>query len=590
MAIKDDILTKKQAAEDYLRTKRSQWDTYEKLFHNSLADKVSQGQKSQVFDPKISTLITERSFRVMAQLPTGRVKAISKNDNGSSKLMNLLLEKYVFPNANSQYDFLTKLRLMDLYSNIYGNFFGLVDWNVNGNNGYVGPDMWLLNIRDVFPQVGAVSLNDSDYVIVRTWRPLSFFESLRGKKGYKNIDKIITKLEKKTGSKDARDSESTSKREEEEYPQGSSAKGSGYFEVLSHYEKDRWIDFSTEAELEFRDQDNPHDDDTLPVFCKYSLPLLDDFMGMGDMERGESMQQVINSVWNLYLDAVKMSIFPPALINKDNIASMSSIRWGAAAKWLIRGNINNAVSTIPLSPQGIQTFNNTYNVANASLLNLFGTTDTTVTSEVEAGFGKTPKALQMQAARQNSRDVSDRFFMEQFLSGVGKKMVNLLRKKLPSTMAIRLFEEEITQLADEYEEVDEMYNRETGKLNVGKGFGSTTFDYEVVSGSSYAVDQNAQQENLMMFLKMATESPQLLELAKMDGYTVKVGEILKKIIANIGIQDWEKLIEEPEGGKEMQVLEQDKQKFMQALSQIQGINQVPTQPGQMEQQGGGIIG
>jgi hypothetical protein len=48
-----------------------------------------------------------------------------------------------------------------MYSNIYGNMFSLIDWDVKPN-GYVGPDVWMLNIRDVFPQVGAVSLEDSD--------------------------------------------------------------------------------------------------------------------------------------------------------------------------------------------------------------------------------------------------------------------------------------------------------------------------------------------------------------------------------------------------------------------------------------------
>jgi len=284
MKIRDEILTRKHQAVDYLSSKRRLWDEYEKLFHNQLNDSISSGTKSQIFDPKLSTLTLERGYRVMAQLPTGKVKSISKNDIGASKLMNLILDKYVFPNANAQFDFLTKLRMIDIYSNIYGNFFALVDWNVNGN-GYVGPDIWLLNIRDVFPQVGAVSLEDSDYVIVRTWKPLSYFESLAKSKDFKNIPKIIEKLKAVSGSKDARNkSTDVSSREANQYPEATAAPQKGYFEVLSQFEKDRWVDFCVDADLEFRDIPNPHENDELPIVCKYSIPLLDDFMGMGDFE------------------------------------------------------------------------------------------------------------------------------------------------------------------------------------------------------------------------------------------------------------------------------------------------------------------
>jgi hypothetical protein len=125
-------------------------------------------------------------------MATGKVRAISKNDEGASQLMNLTLDKYVIPNANAQFDQLTKYRMVDRYSNIYGNYFVMVDWDVRGN-GYEGPDMWLIPIRDVFPQVGAISLDDSDYIIVRSWRPMSFFEGLKKQDGYKNVPQILEK-------------------------------------------------------------------------------------------------------------------------------------------------------------------------------------------------------------------------------------------------------------------------------------------------------------------------------------------------------------------------------------------------------------
>lgn len=584
--ITDKIKTRKAAAEDYLQTKRLTWDSAEQLFHNQLNDQSSEEQKSKAFDPKLSTLAIERSYRVMAQLQTGKVKGISKNDIGDATLKNLLLEKYVIPNANAQFDFLTKMRMMDMYSNIYGNMFSLIDWDVKPN-GYIGPDVWILNIRDVFPQVGAVSLEDSDYIIVRTWRPLSYFESKRKDKDFKNIPSIIEKLSGKTGSKQSRSKSSdTSKREDDQYPQSDPAKNTGQFEVWTMYERDRWVDYCVDADMEFRDRKNPQEDGDFPVKCKYSIPLLDDFMGMSDFERGGPMQKVINSVWNLYLDAVRMSIFPPVLLNKDNIAVMSSIKYTAAAKWLVRNNIGNSAQTMNLSPQGIQTFNNVYQVATASILNMFGTTDTNVTASTDPGFGKTPEALSQQAARENTRDNADRFYMEQYVSSVMKKFCNLLSKKQSSAITLRLFKEEIEQIARSYPEVKESYDDKTGKLTIKKGSGSELYDYEIVSGSTYAVDQKQQQQNLAQLLQMfqAAQTPNgnsLVQQLQTDGYKFNFGELFKRIISNSGIQDWDKILTEmtPEEQAE-QVLGADAQQFQQALMQMNGNPaQTPAQPG-----------
>lgn len=596
------IKTRKQASFDDLKDKRVLWDNVEQLFHGQLNDAVSSKTKSQVFDHRLSTLVIERAYRVMSQLPVGKVRGISSNDVGDALLKNLVLEKYVIPNANAQFDLLTKLRMVDMYSNVYGAFFAMVDWDVKPN-GYVGPDMWMLNIRDVFPQVGAVSVEDSDYIIVRTWQPMSFFEGLSKRDGFKNVGKVLDKLADKTGSKDSRPSDDRSKRNEEEYPESAPAKGKGYFEVLSMFERDRWVDYCVDADMEFRDTDNPHDNGELPVVCKYSMPLIDDFMGMGDMERGAPMQMVTNSIWNLYLDGVKMSIYPPVMLNKDNIASMSSIKWGAAEKWLVRNQVDNAARTIQLSPQGIATFNNTYQAANASLLNLFGTSDTTVTKEIDPGAGKTPQALRMQQARENTRDVADRFYMERFLTGVMKKMVNLVSKKQPADITIRMFEDEIAELKRSYPEIEESYDSETGKLQVKKGGKkSGLYDYEIVSGSTFAMDQKSQQENLgsIISLYLKSQTPQGNTLAAdldREGYTLKFGELFKRVVASSGIQDWDKiLVEKTQDEKDEQALNEDAQIFQNVVNQIsqgQNMNSIPPQPNQQAmqpEQAGNVMG
>lgn len=580
MEIKDIIKERFDASERYVATKRESWGVFEDILHNKASDVISGRTKSNSPDPKLSTLILEREARVMAQLATGKVIPISKNDMGAAKLMNLTLDKYVLPNANAQFDFLTKCRMVNRYSNVYGNYFVMVDWDVK-KNGYQGPDMWLIPIRDVFPQVGAVSLDDSDHIIIRTWRPISFFEGLKKKDGYKNVDKILEVLKDKTGDKSSRDSNSISNREGQQYPQGESTKGTGYFQVLSMYERDRWVDYCSSADLVFRDGKNPHDDGELPLVNKYSIPLVDDFMGFGDTERGAPIQNTLNSVWNLYLDAVKMSIFPPTLINKDNIADPNSLKWSAAAKWLMRNNLSNSAQTLNLTPQGTNTFNNVYQVVTASLLNMFGTSQTNTTASTDPGFGKTPQALEMQASRENAKDSVDRFYMEQFLTKVSKKFVNLMSKQSTGTIQFRMFEEEIDQLSMTYPDVAEMYDKKTGKINIDKKkMGNLLYDYEIVSGSTYAVDQKQQQQNLtgLMNLVLNPQTFQLVEQSlQKEGKTLKIGEMFTRIISNSGIQDWDKIVVDIKNDPQA-ILDQQTQKFQQLLQQVGGVTGVPAQP------------
>ena len=298
------------------------------------------------------------------------------------------------------------------------------------------------------------------------------------------------------------------------------------------------------------------------------------------------MQNLIDSIWNLYLNAVKISIFPPTLINKDNVADANSIKFSAAAKWLMRNSPGSpgtsGAQTLNLSPQGTNTFNNVYQVATASLLNMFGTTQTSTSQQTDPGFGKTPQALQMQNARENAKDNVDRFYMEQFVTKVNKKYINLIRKKSSGKIQFRMFEDEIKQISQDHPDLAEIYDEKTGKLTIDKKkMGNLIYDYEIVSGSTYAVDQKQQQQNLIGLFTALTNPAvyQLIqgELQK-EKKILNVGEMITRIFSNSGIQDWDKIIVDRTNDPTLQ-LDAQAQQFQQILQQMGGVNGVPAQPG-----------
>lgn len=579
-------------SDENLRSKRDKWTEAENIFFGVLQDSISNRTRSRVFDHKISTMILESEARVMATTGVGKVKAMSKNDQGAAALMNLMLDKYIIPNANAQFPLLVKHRMMHRNSKIYGNSFALIDWDVK-RNGYVGPDLWLLDIRNVFPQVGAVSLDDSDFIIIRTYRPISFFEGLRGQKGYKNVDKIITQLKKKAGNKESRDDDQKSEREKNEYPDQISSKD-GYHEVDMMFERDRWVYAVPEVEYEIlKDTENPNKDGELPVVNKYGIPLSDDFMALGDTERGKSMQYAINSSWNLALDSAKMSLFPPVLINQDAVIK-STIKRQAGANWLVRGNVGNVAQALQLSPQGVQTHQAIYNLANAAISNEFGTTDTSISSTTDSTFGKTPEALKQQQSRMNARDAWDKFYVDLYMTQVNKKFVNMMSNKQSSAIEIRMFAPEIRKLANQYPDIQEMYDEKAGKLRIKKGkTGSVLYDYEFVSGSSFAADEQKQLENLQAtfaWLSNPQVGPYVEQRLEKEGTTVNFTKILTSIMSK-NTENWDEMIitqekDTPGAEQDQEIINQANEQFMQMVQGIQGgqdMTQIPPQPQNDEQ-------
>jgi hypothetical protein len=109
-----------------------------------------------------------------------------------------------------------------------------------------------------------------------------------------------------------------------------------------------------------------------------------------------------------------------------------------------------------------------------------------------------------------------------------------------------------------------------------------------VSGSTYAVDQQQQQQNLASLLTLFQQSqtPQgnmLIEQLKQDGYQFNFGELLKRIISSSGIQDWDKILTEMTPQEQGQnILDAHNQQFQQALQQMNSNPAAtPTDPSQM---------
>lgn len=524
-----------QALEDV----RSDWEEREKVFFGISADEVGEKMaKSKVYDPILSTIVIERASRVMAQPPTGKVRALDTNDKGKSLLADLILEKYIKPNANAQFKHEIKLRLWDIYSMIYGSMPMLVDYRVDDD--YVGPDCWLIPIRQYYPQPGVYQVQDMDYVFVDSFVSLAWLKKRDGKY-WKNIGELVQKINDTEGKK--KSAYPYRSYPEEKWGQSDYGGQGPFAQVLlrTRYERDKWTTYAPDFGIILREIENPHKNNKLPVVVKETLPLLDRVVGLGEIERGQPLQYTANSLLRLYLDGVKFSIFPPTIFNPQGIVA-SSIRFQPGARWL--ETLPNSIRPFPVSPQGIQTFNNTYPFIKGALLSQAGTTETTISSSIEPALGRTPEALKQTAMRESARDNWDRKMMEGAVEELYDRFVDLIAKRQEKPIKFNLFKSDIERIKPFYPDVAEVYESgDFGEATVKQDLlANTNFRFFIESGTSMAKDTALENQALTGVLNIIMSNPSIVQAVREKGKDIDLGELIKRWISTAGIQDWEKIV------------------------------------------------
>jgi hypothetical protein len=327
-----------------------------------------------------------------------------------------------------------------------------------------------------------------------------------------------------------------------------------YYELITRYERDRWITFDPNTREIARVIENPHQNGELPIVSKYCFPLLDDFFGLGDIERGETLQKSINSLINLYFDGIKMQLFPPLQINPDEVIA-SSIKMRPGAK-MYMDRPNQSVQMMAVSDKSLQTFQSSYGFLLGALENTNGTSSTQVSEAFDSTAGKTPQALKMQAARENTRDMMDRYQMEVTVQNLIEKFVNLQANKMEAPLVLSLFSAEVDQIAKEFPDIVEFFESGEGaKVTIDKELLKGKYRFEVDSGSMIKKDDELELANLYTMmqtvLNQAQINPQtgrvtspLISIMEENGKKLNVAEIFKQWVIKAGTNDWDKIIVE----------------------------------------------
>lgn len=445
---------------EYTADYKSDWDLHsnytkgfdelEAMLIGQVYDSVSNSIKgSKITDSYTATLAIERAARVLGKLPSGATESAGKADQGKAALMDILRQKWLYPNANSQFPLETKFRLWQLYSTVYGYMPMFYDWNVSPQ-GYIGPDCWLFNPRNLVPQQGRVSIQDMDYVTALTWVGAKAFEEIIENENEDdgwNRDALKELLEKAknevTDADEDHDSLIVRNRTNNAVKKGIC--------IATRYEagpEGKWISFAPDhGYIKVRELDNPHKNGRIPFVIKWSLPLFDSFYGMGDFQRAKPLQYARDGLINFYFKGLKMNIIPPLIANANGIVKHTvDYREGA----VMLETIPNSIRQMQTSNAGLSTFQGAQSNLTSSLLALFGTQNaTTPAGETNNETqGKTPAAIKMYNEKEETRDGQEREQLEQAIEQLTDGFFSLIVNIGTEDIPIGLFTKDIEEIVD----------------------------------------------------------------------------------------------------------------------------------------------
>ncbi len=596
----DEVQEHLKESDTFLETIRGDWDDLESMLISKVNDSLSKSTNNSIFDPILSTIVYERVSRVMAQNPKGKAYAQSKDDIGKNMLMNLLL-KYYYKNATEQESMLIKLRLWDLYSLVYGSMFALIPWR-NSKDGYTGPELNIIPIRHAFPQPSRANTTDMDWFTVRNVVSIDWLKK-QDPDGWdmKSIDDLDKQLKEGKSGGDETSLESDERKsfiEKSFFPSTYSDVAYPQVELYTEYRRDKWvtwapqrIDSKTSRPMILRNAENPYPDYMLPVVAKHAFPLIDSPIGFGEFARGRSLQMGINSLWNLYLQGVKYSIYPPLHINPDNVVP-SSIKWGEGEFWFMN-TPNQDVQAMRMSPAGLDTFNSTFGAMKSAIESQAGTTSVRESANTKSGLGKTPQAIQFLSEKEGARDEWDRVMMEQSIEQVYTRWIALTVSKMSEEVQVRLFGDEIEDIKGTFPDVVEMFaSGKRANAKIKKKDIDGKYDFILETGSTTKPDIEDEQNNLTAILKAVLENPTIMESLSAEGKMVNIPELFKRWLIAGGIKDYDRIVtdmpqpEEPAPEQMQEQMPQDMGQLPPDVAQMQQPMPQQMDPMQQMQQPG----
>lgn len=515
------------------------FDAYEAMLISRPYDSVSKKIQNGLSDGRTTTIYQERAARVCGQLPKGDMKAAGKKDTGAAAVLDIVLQKYLYPNANAQAPLLEKFRNWQFYSSVYGFMPMYYDWHINDRSGYIGSDCWLWHPRNFIPQIGRASVEEMDYVTGLTFvgdewikDKLQMSDKIADEGGWdkEELDNLLRLIEERLRFPDnRRDSLVTRERQ--------SQADKGRIMIATRYEAGEdgnWVVFAPEYNgVVIRTIRNPHKNGQIPFVVKYSTPLFDNFYGLGDFQRAKPLQFASDGLDNFYFAGIKRGLYPATIINPAGVVK-SSITQDPGAIW--QETVPNSIREYKTDPVGLSTYQAAKTLMNAAMLNQAGTTDTTnsTTSASDPNFSKTPQGIAQQAQRESARDNQDRFYLESKIEILLDRMMGLFGTIGTEDIPVDLFADDIRDIAaagwtDELTDMIEVSDsKQSAHMTIKPSFfNKLNIRFQIDPNSTAAADKMTQLASLESFVKNIGSLQNVMTQMNAQGWMLDVVQLSK---------------------------------------------------------------
>lgn len=427
------------------------FDAYESMIVSQVFDSVSRSvEGSKITDSYATTLARERADRAMAKLPEGVTESVGRADVGKAAFMDILRQKWIYPNANAQHPFLEKLNMWEFYaSGPYGYMPMFYDWNVSPT-GYVGPDCWLWNPRNLVPQQGKSSIADMDYVTALTWvskRQLKAFRKSAKKGDGWDTEALDLLIEIAENEKTDQDQEKDTQVARNRTP-GNVKKGVCLATRYEAGEDGKWCTFAPDHGcVQVREIPNPHKNGRIPFVILYGDILFDSFYGLGEFQRQKPLQAARDGLTNFYFHGIKNQLIPPLVANANGVLK-HTLDYRAGG--VILETLPNSVRTLEVGTTGLNTYQAAMSSMTGQMLALSGSQNASLpaSESLNPSQGKTPAAIDLYSNKEATRDGARvrrlERAIEQLMDGFFSLVVNIGTEAIP----VQLFSKDIEAIAN----------------------------------------------------------------------------------------------------------------------------------------------
>lgn len=532
------------ADEKEMRTLWRPFDEFERLAANKVRTDLP-ANFPRVNDGSLAAFLQETPMRVLAQLQTGKVRAIDRDETWLSEIASIIWANMILPQANTQAPFLNKQQIALYRALVYGScpmfaFFSVRD-------GYTGTDWMVPYIRDVVWE----NRKHSDLDSSRGWLT-TYYSELQIKNMIKAAvkeDKLAHEQKRQSENRwkpeilqkvldagpESRDNATQNKNERD------TSVATGGYRLITCFQRGVEAPFNTVApSVDYKvakETKNINPCGDIPLLNLYCYEDLTNPLGKGQVELAGPTQNVLDYITQAHMFATQIGFQQPIRIGGDTTKLVeSSLVYSPFKKWRVGDAKVDMVDTIS---KMYQMMPEVYGLYKTQLMNILGVNDNTVSSQAGSPtYSKTPAGVKEGQARTSAHDNYYRKRCDEAFGRLAENMINIEMANMEGQDVVKLLESDIIRLRNAGVDIPDDDSELEFEWNMLRG----KFKFYVDENSSKGQEDQETVEKLTVVMQDYAKNPEMLQLMERAGVKFNLGEAEKQRITLMGIPNSEKII------------------------------------------------